>query len=139
MDTYHGTSTKFAAVLASGGVDVSHGGGELGQGFYTGEHLYLAKAWSFQMTGDKRSNVVEFSKPDATVDALSIHLLDHGPAALKRKELRRLGQTRTYQFGVDMVWAPIVGNERISGDQCKWESKVAESLLNGADCKRAII
>lgn len=139
MDTYHGTSSKNAANLVKGNVDVNRGGGELGQGFYTGERLYLAKAWAFQISGDARQNVVEFSKPDAEVASLTLEVLDHGSAALKRHHLRRARATRTFQFGVDMVWAPIVGTDRIVGDQCKWESKVAEKLLNGNLCARKIL
>ncbi len=139
METYHGTSSEIASRLANGTVDVNLGGGELGQGFYTGERLYLAKAWAYHISGDVKKNVVQFTKPDSKVEALTLELLDHGSAALKRHHIRVNAETRIYQFGVDMVWAPIVGKDRISGDQCKWESKVAEHLLNGSLCMRKVI
>jgi len=139
MISFHGTSSKIATALSGGKVNVTLGGGELGRGFYTGEHLYLAKAWAFHQTGDKVKNVVEFLKPDVAVEALSLELLGHGPAALKRRELRNKGTTQTHIFGVDLVWAPIVGNDRVSGDQFKWESNAAELLLNGSTCVRNVI
>jgi len=139
MDTYHGTSMVIAAELVKGSVDVGKGGGELGLGFYTGEHLYLAKSWAFHVSGDKQNNVVQFSTPETQIDKLSIEILSHATASLKRCELRSRGATRTYRFGVDMVWAPIVGTRKISGDQLKWESESAELLLNGTDCGRSVL
>lgn len=139
MYTYHGTSSAFACLLASGGVNVTNGGGELGQGFYTGGLLFLAKAWAFQRFGDKQKNVVSFETPDDEVQQLTLEILDHSAATLRRNSIRRANKTRTYCFGVDMVWAPIVGKERISGDQCKWESTNSERFLNGTKTTRKII
>lgn len=139
MKSYHGTSSTIAARIAQGNVNVTLGGGELGQGFYTGEHLYLAKAWALQVHKDKTKNVVEFETPDKVVESMDIEILDHGMASLKKVEIRRLNLTRGYKFGVDMVWAPIVGKEKISGDQYKWESKISENFLNNSNCQRSII
>ena len=139
MNSYHGTSNVIAVNLVKGNVDVSLGGGELGQGFYTGEHLYLAKAWAFHISGDKHKNVVQFSTLDSEIECLSMEILDHGSASLKRNELKKYKATRTYRFGVDLIWAPIVGKDKIVGDQYKWESDPAALLLNGVSCKRSII
>jgi hypothetical protein len=139
MDTYHGTSAATAIRLTVNGVDVTVGGGELGRGFYTGEHIHEAKAWAFQRYGDKQRNVVRFSTPDYDVERLSFAVLDHGSAALKRYHIKQTDQTRTYRFGLDMVWAPIVGSERASGDQYKWESATAQSLLNNPKTGKFIV
>ncbi|MBE0508380.1 MAG: hypothetical protein IBX50_16955 [Marinospirillum sp.] len=139
MDTYHGTSKKYAAQLQAGMVDVTKGGGELGRGFYTGEHLYLAKAWAYHVSGDAQQNVVHFEKSDSDVMALRLEVLGVGEAALRRKHIKLWSATRSYQFGVDMVWAPIVGSSRVKGDQCKWESDVAQAFLNGSKCVRNIV
>ena len=139
MDTYHGTSETNAAVIAAGKVDSTLGGGELGRGFYTGEHLYEAKAWAFHQSGDKRKNVVLFSTPDNKIELLSIKILDICSASLMRYKIRSKNQTRTFRFNLDFIWAPIVGSERASGDQYKWESSKAEALLNHLKTIRSIL
>jgi len=130
MNSYHGTSSANASTIASGTIYVALGGGELGRGFYTGEHLHEAKAWAFHTSGDKQSNVVFFTTADDDVETLDLELLGYSDAGLQRHWIRQRNETRTFLFGHDMVWAPIVGSERASGDQYKWESNVAELLLN---------
>jgi hypothetical protein len=139
MNSYHGTSTTSVIALASGKVNVTLGGGELGQGFYTGEYLHEAKAWAYHKSGDKQQNVVCFSAPDTEIEKLHFAVLDQGAASLKRYQIKKAGHTRTHLFKVDLVWAPIVGSERASGEQYKWESKKAEVLLNGPLTAKAII
>lgn len=139
MDSFHGTSAATATQLASGKVDSNKGGGELGCGFYTGAHLYEAKAWAVHRSGDRRKNVVRFDVPDDKIDTLSLLLLDHQSAVLFRNQVKRNGTTRTHRCNRDMVWAPIVGSERASGDQYKWESAKAEDLLNSSLVSRTII
>lgn len=130
MESFHGTSKKNAAEMLAKGVDVTCGGGELGRGFYSGEHLHEAKAWAFHRSGDRQQNVVQFSVPDDQVDVLNFKLLDHEQAGKWRYYIKQNSRTRTYLFAADMVWAPIVGSERATGDQYKWESQTAQSLLN---------
>lgn len=139
MDSYHGTSIRNARLLARGRVDVSLGGGELGRGFYTGEHLHEAKAWAFHNSGDRQNNVVRFSTADSSIDSLSFAVLDYSTASLRRYHIKRSGATRTYLFGRDMIWAPIVGSARAIGDQYKWESMVAQRLLNDAATPKQIL
>jgi len=139
METYHGTSTLIATTLASGGVNVTLGGGELGRGFYTGEYLHKAKAWAFHRYRDKQYNVVQFSHSDNDIVNLTIKLLDYGAATLKRSQIRQANQTRTFLFNVDMVWSPIVGSKHASEDQYKWESQNAQGLLNGPNTTKVII
>jgi hypothetical protein len=139
MDTYHGSSASAVSKIATGKVDVTLGGGELGRGFYTGQYLHEAKAWAFQRSGDRRRNVVVLSTPDTQVVSLVFEVLDYRYASLRRSQIKKSGETRTYLFGKDLVWAPIVGTTRASGDQFKWESQAAEFLLNGAQTIRKIV
>ena len=74
MNSYHGTDSATASSISNGGVDVTLGGGELGRGFYTGEHLHEAKAWAFHRHGEKKNNVVKFEVVDATVEGLNFHV-----------------------------------------------------------------
>lgn len=121
---------KIASSLLAGGVNVALGGGELGRGFYSGEHLYVAKAWAYQRFGDRVGNVVHFDVSDTRILSLKIKFLDYEKAIRQRYSIKRNKKTRSYIFNVDMVWAPIVGSERASGDQYKWESLASQSLLN---------
>ena len=128
MESYHGTSTVNATSLTSGSIDVTLGGGELGRGFYSGGHLHEAKAWAFHTSGDKTSNVVKLTTEDELVEALDLKLMDTGSAGLARYRIRTAAETRTFLFGHDMIWAPIVGSEKVSGDQYKWESAIRSPL-----------
>lgn len=139
MIGYHGTASSIAVNLAAGQVNVAQGGGELGRGFYVGEHLHLAKAWAVHRYGDRKNNVVEFDVPDPHIDQLDVGYLDGPKATLCRTNIRRAGTTRTHTFGRDMVWAPIVGNDYVVGDQFKWESTTSESLLNSLNVVRKIV
>lgn len=130
MKSYHGTSSKNASSIVSGTIDVKKGGGELGRGFYSGEHLHEAKAWAFHVSEDKTSNVIEITTADDDIDPLDLKLMDTSEAGLRRHYIRNNGKTRTFLFNKDMVWAPIVGSEKVSGDQYKWESNNVETLLN---------
>ncbi len=139
MHSYHGASTAVATTLVAGRVDVTLGGGELGRGFYSGQYLHEAKAWAYQVSGDKRNNVVEFDASDDAVEELDMLMMDYGTAALRRHAIRQQGAMRTHLFEVDLVWAPVVGSERVSGDQYKWESDRAGSLLNAEETARRIL
>lgn len=139
MNSYHGTDSATASSISNGGVDVTLGGGELGRGFYTGEHLHEAKAWAFHRHGEKKNNVVKFEVVDATVEGLNFHVFNHREAGLLRYQIKQAGSTRTHVFNVDLVWAPIVGSERAAGDQFKWESKGAETLLNDKCTTKSVL
>ena len=139
MIGYHGTASSTALNLAAGRVQVARGGGELGRGFYAGEHLHLAKAWAFQRYGDRKDNVVEFDTPDPKIVQLDVVYLDGPTAPSQRTNIRRGGMTRTHTFGCDMVWSPIVGNASVVGEQFKWESINSELLLNSLAVTRRIV
>ena len=139
MHSFHGTSKEIASELFTNGVDVALGGGELGRGFYSGEHLHEAKAWAFHRSGDRQKNVVQFVVPAANVEGLEFIVLDHAQAGQRRYYIKKKSQTRVYLFHVDMVWAPIVGSARATGDQYKWESRAAQELLNAPATIKTVI
>lgn len=131
MISFHGTDPATAAALAEGQVDVGRGGGELGMGFYTGHYIHEAKAWAAARTKTSKQNVVRFEGPDDDVFALRLHLIPDQDTLRERERIRKTGQTRSFRFDVDMVWAPIVGSPKVMGPQYKWESLEAAALLNG--------
>ena len=62
--SYHGSSPAIIQNILTHGISVNCGGGELGKGFYTGEHLHEAKAWAYHKTKSKKQNVIEFEQND---------------------------------------------------------------------------
>ncbi len=130
MESYHGTSSSTASTIMSNPINVTLGGGELGRGFYSGQYLHEAKLWAYHKSGDRKNNVIKIDVPDDHIMTMHLKFLEQLEASQKRNNIRKTGQTRTFIFNVDMVWAPIVGTERITGDQYKWESPMAASLLN---------
>lgn len=127
--TYHGTSDSHADEIVNGKVDTSLGGGELGQGFYLGTTLYVAKAWSKQRHGCEA--VVEFQIDDDDFFNFDIESLTSIEALEYRTIIRDKGLTRSYKFLKDLVWSPIVGGPKVYADQHKWESSNGEKFLNG--------
>ena len=128
--SYHGTSPDIVNEILTNGISVSLGGGELGQGFYSGEYLYEAKAWALHKSSSRKKNVIELEHLDEDILNLEIEELTHSQANLKRSSIKKSRMTRAYKFNVDLVWSPIVGTDKISGNQFKWESSDAETLLN---------
>lgn len=141
--SYHGTDLETAKKLVSGKIDVLLGGGELGQGFYLTDRLHTAKSWAWHR--HKSTNVVKIEVKDQDFFSLSIQILDIETAKQIQQMIKKMGQTRSYQFGCDVVWSPIVGDAmlqlktRVTHDQYKWESKKAEDLLNSHRVLRSII
>lgn len=131
MECFHGTKSETAKSLMAGNVDVSQGGGELGQGFYTGEYLWVAKAWAANRY-KKDAAVVKFEVPDIEYFALEPLLLSRTDALKHRNDIKAQSATRTYTFKVHVVWSPIVGTTRVDADQHKFENMKSEILLNGS-------
>lgn len=132
--TYHGTSEQFAHDLLAGRVDTSMGGGELGQGFYLGTALHVAKAWAKQMHDCEA--VVEFQIDDNDFWNFEILSLTEIETIEHRSHIRATGTTRSFKFNKDVVWGPIVGGPKVYADQHKWESTEGESFLNGSSVSR---
>ncbi|WP_146750270.1 hypothetical protein [Pseudomonas sp. RIT411] len=139
ISKYHGTSKQIAAEIEVGKIDHSCGGGELGQGFYLGEMLWVAKAWAHNRHGKKNSAVVKIEIPDPEFNRLSIELLSRIDALALRTEIKASNSTRTYKHGYDVLWSPIVGTTRVEADQYKYESRRSVDMLNGVLCNRSVV
>lgn len=139
--SYHGTSPEIAKEIASGKIDVTLGGGELGRGFYTGQFRHEAKAWSFHTTGAKEKNVVVFTQ-DNIYDFLAFRInriLDDKEAQFIRNKIKGRGEQRNYVFNYDIITSKIIGCTDVKGCQLKWESSYVEDYLNGSDVGKCII
>lgn len=134
ISTFHGTADDYADALVRGEVNTALGGGELGQGFYLGTALHVAKAWAVQMHGCE--SVVEFQFDDNDFWGFDIECLTEIEALEYRAIIKSKGLTRTYRFLKDLVWSTIVGGPKIYSDQHKWESLKGESFLNSTDVAR---
>lgn len=134
--TYHGTSEQFAKEIASGKIDVTAGGGELGQGFYLGTELHVAKAWAKQKFGSE--TVVEFVMSEDDFWNFDIEALDLLEATTIRLEIKSRGAQKSHIFNKDIVWSPIVGGPKVYCDQDKWESPKGGLHLNGSEIIRRI-
>lgn len=139
FNSYHGTSPAIAQELINKTISVKLGGGELGQGFYTGDQLHQAKAWAKHRFNQSRENVLKLEHLDEDVFSLAIKEMNTNQANLKRSHIKKKGTTRTYTFNVDMVWSPIVGTDRLSTDQYKWESEIAATLLNSNKTTKEVL
>jgi uncharacterized protein YneR len=84
--TFHGTSAEFASDLVSGKVDTSTGGGELGQGFYVGTELHVAKAWAKQKFDCE--TVVEFKMNEEDFWGFDIEALSLSEAIEQRESIK---------------------------------------------------
>lgn len=134
IKTFHGTSDDVAEKLLNGHIDVAKGGGELGQGFYLGDKLHIAKAWAKNRHGSEA--VIEVNMGEDDFYSFDIECLNQQETVEARENIKKLSQSRSYHFGCDMVWAPIVGGSDIYADQHKWESKNGENFLNGSKVLR---
>ncbi|MCW2038784.1 hypothetical protein VDG09_21270 [Xanthomonas campestris pv. raphani] len=138
ISKYHGTSRQVAKDLQQGKIDHTLGGGELGQGFYLGDLLWVAKAWAHNRHGND-SSVLKVDVPDPSFNALAIELLSRTEALTLRKDIKAKNATRTYMHGFDVLWSPIVGTTRVEADQYKYESQDGTDLLNGTLCTRSLV
>ncbi|WP_196599646.1 hypothetical protein [Pectinatus frisingensis] len=128
MLMYHGSDENSIQKLIQGNIDVTIGGGELGQGFYLGNMLYIAKAWAMNKHNSKA--VLQIEVADNELESLDPLLLSYEEACEKRSSIRKESKQRTYIFYANVVWAPIVGTKKIEADQLKWESANSQTLLN---------
>ncbi len=125
---FHGTSISSAKKILGSGVDLSLGGGELGRGFYLTEKAYIAFAWSEKKYKRQRKVLMFRLSED---DFFNLHPLplSYNSAVKIRSKLKEEGTTRTYIFGENIVWSPIVGKNSVHEDQIKIESDLARSTL----------
>ena len=133
---YHGTKSS-AAISIQGpptNVDVSYGGGEMGQGFYVGDSLTLAISWAKGRY--RQPAVLEFRIDKRQYAKLSFHRLSHMQVLNTWHQLRRLGTHRNHNFGYDIVFGPLATIPYSS--QYKFESNDAQLLLNNSTLDRIL-
>ncbi|MFN8252241.1 MAG: hypothetical protein U0V75_10190 [Ferruginibacter sp.] len=130
MEQYHGTNQNNAIAISSGQIDVTRGGGELGQGFYTGDLSHEAFNWAWHQY-NKDKAVVKLTLKDNDFLNLNPLCLNQYETHIRRRRIRDSGETRTFRFLVNVVWAPVVGKHIPNFNQFKYESDNAEIYLNG--------
>ncbi len=128
MELYHGTSEAVALELSASPdlISVEAGGGELGRGFYLGDHIALAAAWARGRHGGKIGVLAVSIDPSAYIK-LAIKALNWHQVVSTWNELRAHGKTRTFLFGWDLVHRPWATLQHAT--QHKFESSVAEDVL----------
>lgn len=136
MEEYHGTDKNTLKSLLKGNIDVGLGGGELGRGFYTGEHLYVAKAWAKQRH-NLNAAVLKIDVADYTVLNCNPISLDREETLEVKKSIKKGNMQRSFLFNRNIVWSPIVGNKKLLGNQSKWESLNSQNLLNSNSVNRS--
>jgi hypothetical protein len=137
MDLFHGSDKATTKKLENGQIRVDLGGGELGRGFYCGDWQYRAKAWAERRFGNP--SVLKIVVDDDDFLGLDPLLLNKSEAIAHRQEIKNAGKTRSFEFKVSAVWAPVVGIPSSDFNQVKWESKKTEPYLNGSKVKRRIV
>lgn len=130
MEQYHGTNTITATDISNGMVKVNSGGGELGQGFYTGDLEFEAFNWAWHKY-QRNKAVVMLQINDDDLLNLQPLCLDVIMTQKSRRLIRLSRQTRTYLFHENAIWAPVVGKLCHGFNQIKFESEESELLLNG--------
>jgi len=135
MFLYHGTSQAVAVQLSNNPtlVDVSKGGGELGRGFYAGDHIALAAAWA---RGRNQGNVgvLEITIDPSAYVSLAIKALNWHQVVSTWNQLKKQGTTRTYLFNWDLVHGPLATMQHAT--QHKFESAAAEGVLRNSGWRK---
>lgn len=140
MDQYHGTDKITAQEIITNGVDISQGGGELGQGFYTGNYEWEAFNWNWHKHSDK-GDVIKFEIAEEPFWNLNIRILTIAEGMPFYRSIKKGAATRTYLFGCDVVWSEFLGftSKSANAEQLKFETEDAEIFINGLDVKRSLI
>lgn len=131
MNLYHGTTEECADELAGRPelVSVEKGGGELGRGFYMGDHIALAASWA-RGRYSGRMAVLEIRIDPSAYVRLSIKTLNWHQVVSTWNELRTHRQTRMFVFGWDVVHGPLATMQHAT--QHKFESGDAEVVLRNS-------
>ena len=151
---FHGGEKNVIESLVDGNIDVTLGGGELGRGFYLGKELKEAKAWAYHKYKDRAGILMLKIKDDDFLDFNPLPL-NYYQALIKRFEIKRSGQARTYLFNENIVWSPIIGNIDAywsddtsnilispsvpqENEQYKYESRRAQDFINSNLVRRDV-
>lgn len=128
MKRYHGTHSKFLQLFLNGNIAPTVGGGEFGQGFYVGNLAHQAWAWAWNRHG-KDAGVMEFEIDDSAFLALTLKWINRQSGKRLWKKLKQQGATKSFRFGVDAVWGPLLGGNLSNMYQIKFEEQ-AKSFIN---------
>jgi hypothetical protein len=130
MLAYHGTNRISAAEIIGPptNIDVTMGGGELGRGFYVGESVALAAAFSrgkYNLNGV----VLKFDIDDHSFVQLNIRTLNRREQVYQHwRHMLRRRQTNQFLYNVDVVTAPFSTID--FSLQHKFESLASQDTLN---------
>ncbi len=133
--SYHGTSRNHATHLAQGNISVTVGAGEFGRGFYTQSSIGNAMRWAAGRSPHPAILVINI--PAHIYANLNVVTLSLQAARSMNQRLRYQNQAGTYTYGCDVIEGPLVSQPQIR--QYKFESIVAENLLNGPTTTRTVI
>ncbi|HLO52734.1 MAG TPA: DUF3990 domain-containing protein [Saprospiraceae bacterium] len=136
MKVYHGTSkvNEKNIVGPPSNIDVTNGGGEMGQGFYVGENLSLAIAWA--KGKHKDPSVLEFDIVNSKYAQLNLKQLSHRQILNDWKQIKALNQRNSFKYNFDVVFGPLATNPYAV--QYKFESVPAGVLLNQSKIDRIL-
>ncbi len=139
---FHGTLLNNAIAMsrtpANGSIDVTLGGGEFGQGFYTQSSRSNALTWAQNHCGNPLAAcILEVEVEPPAFAAMSKCLLNRKQALRLTQRLRKKGTTRTHRVGVDVAIGPLAGSRRIK--QQKFESLQSQEILNGLQTQRRVV
>lgn len=130
MEAFHGTSKNTARSIFSSGIDVTSGGGELGQGFYTTTEYHVAKAWAKKKFPGNHE-IMEFDICETEFENLNPLLLNKMESMKFRKNIKDGAVQSSYKFDRNAVWGKIVGGSSSGEDnQIKFESLCGQNLIN---------
>jgi hypothetical protein len=131
MILYHGTRGEVAGQLSAKPsiVSVEKGGGELGRGFYAGDHIALAAAWA-RARYPADVAVLSISIDPSAYVGLAIKALNWHQVVSTWNQLKAQGLTRSYLFGWDAIHGPLATMQHAT--QHKFESPAAEEVLRAA-------
>ncbi len=133
MIVFHGTDQNSANAILTTGIDVTLGGGELGQGFYVGENVALVAARAKGKTPNNFA-VIEFDVNNSDFITLNMKIIRRQDFLVKQwASLIRRNLTHTRTYGYDVICAPYATFE--FSNQYKFETQAGENVINNANKK----
>jgi hypothetical protein len=131
MILYHGTNIDAVEDLISGQIDVNQGGGEFGQGFYTGNSIHLVSAWAWHRSKQDMA-VISYDIDDMKLIDLRMKLLSNEQARNERKRIKDEKRTRAIAFkDYDIVIGPVVGRPFANYMQFVFVGSGGQNFING--------
>ena len=153
---FHGTTNLDIQKIKNNGISTSFGGGELGQGFYAGTLEFEAATWAKTKVQNKKYKNATPKILCLTFDENNIRWnpslnfsnsilygikFNREEARTKRSNISDDDKKRTFLFGFDVVFSPIVGTTSIdkNANQYKFESNHSEAFLNNNQLVQQVI